>query len=149
MKKTVLYSLYALALLALLYFDRVLSFVMSAIIHATAPIKCIGLLLFGFGIAIIILIESLHLKKQQKPYRKPQSTDIYPLYNDHPNKDDSYGRDSSGRLLISKIFSTFNAEKVKGSEGSLVININEAYGYGKTTFLKIFEQELQSGHTGE
>ena len=149
MKKPILYSLYAAALLALLYFDKVLDFVMLAIGHVTAPIKCSGFLLFGIGIAIIILIESLLPKKQQKPYRKPHSSVVYPLYCDQPTNNDAYGRNTSAQLLISKIFSTFNAEKVKGAEGSLVININEAYGYGKTSFLKIMESELQSSHAGE
>ncbi|MBO4464760.1 MAG: hypothetical protein J5797_11305 [Prevotella sp.] len=150
MKKIVLYPIYIATLLALLYFDKVLSLILSAINYACAPIKCSGILLLGFGIAIIILIESLRYKRDtNKPYRKPQVTETFPLYNDQPNNDDTYGRDSSARLLISKIFSTFNAEKDKGSEGSLVININEAYGYGKTTFLKILEHELQSSHAGE
>lgn len=149
MKKIVLYPIYAVVLLALLYSDEVLNIVMSAIGHVTAPIKCSGILLFGIGIAIIILIESLRPKKHQKPYRKPQSTDVHPLYSDQPTNNDAYGRNTSAQLLISKIFSTFNAEKAKGAEGSLVININEAYGYGKTSFLKIMESELQSSHSGE
>lgn len=147
MKKPILYLIYTAALFALLYFDKILNLVMSAINYAAAPIKCSGILLFGIGIAIIILIECLRSKTSLKPYRTPQSTDTYPLYDDQPADKDAYGRDTSARLLIDKIFSTFNTKK--SSKGSLVININEAYGYGKTTFLKLIENELQQNHTNE
>ena len=149
MKKSVLYPIYAVALLLLLYFDKVLNILMSVIGHITAPVKCSGLLLFSIGIAVIVLVESLRPKKDQTPNRSPQFPDIYPLYSDQPTCKDAYGRDTSAHLLISKIFSTFNAEKLKGAEGSIVININEAYGYGKTSFLKIMETELLATHPDE
>lgn len=149
MKRGLLYTAYAVALLVLLYFDKVINYIMSAINHVTSPVTCTGLFLFGIGVTIIMLVESQRQGKEQKPYKNPQVPDIYPLYNDQPTKEDTYGRDLSARLLISKIFSTFNAEKSKGAEGFLVININEAYGYGKTSFLKIMESELQSSHAGE
>lgn len=150
MKKITLYSIYIVALLVLLYFDKALSLVMSALNIITAPIESVDILLFGIGLAIIILVESLRYKRNpNKPYRKPQAPDIFPLYNDQPTDKDSYGRDTSAKLLVSKIFSTFNSEKAKKSEGSMVININEAYGYGKTSFLKILERELHNSHNGE
>ena len=150
MKKFILYLIYSAALLALLYFDKVLSLVMSALNYAASPIRYSGILLFGIGIAIIILVESLRYKRNpNKPYREPQTSDNFPLYNDQATDKDSYGRDTSAKLLISKIFSTFKAEKAKRSEGSMVININEAYGYGKTSFLKLLEQELRNSHIGE
>lgn len=150
MKKVSLYPIYIVALLVLLYFDKVANIILSALNYVAAPIKCSGVYLFGIGLAIIIFVESLRYKRNlNKPYRKPQTSDIFPLYNDLPTDKDSYGRDTSAKFLVSKIFSTFKAEKAKKSEGSLVININEAYGYGKTSFLKLLEKELCNSHTGE
>ena len=142
MKKIVLYSLYAATLLGLLYFDKVSSLIMKAINTAIAPIKCSGILLCAIGTILIILIECLRQKypilspKMSKP--SPSTT---PLYSDQPTADDKYGRDIPATLLIEKIFSTFNASQA--SKGSFVININEAYGFGKTSFLHIFEKQLQ------
>ena len=147
MKKSILYPIYIVALLALLYFDKAINYIMAALNYTTSPIKSPGILLFGIGIALIILIESLRPKSSQKPCRSPQSPDVYPLYDDQPTDKDAYGRDTSARLLIDKIFSTFNTQKP--SKGSLVININEAYGYGKTTFLNLIDHELQCSHHGE
>lgn len=149
MKKSVLYPIYAAALLLLLYFDQVITFVLSTLNRFASPVKCSGILLFSLGIAVIILIESIRPKKTQTPHHLPQFPDIYPLYSDQPTSKDAYGRDTSARLLISKIFSTFNAKNLKGTEGSLVININESYGYGKTSFLKIMEAELLTTHPDE
>lgn len=147
MKKSFLYPIYIVALLSLLYFDKAINYIMTALNYATSPIKCSGIFLFGIGLAIIILIESLRPKTSQKPYRTPQSPYAYPLYDDQPTDKDAYGRDTTARLLIDKIFSTFNTKKP--SRGSLVININETYGYGKTTFLNLIEHELQCIHEGE
>ena len=122
MKKSILYPIYIVALLALLYFDKAINYIMAALNYTTSPIKSPGILLFGIGIALIILIESLRPKSSQKPCRSPQSPDVYPLYDDQPTDKDAYGRDTSARLLIDKIFSTFNTQKP--SKGSLVININ-------------------------
>lgn len=147
MKKSVLYPIYLVALLALLYFDKALTIVMSALNYVTTPIRCPGILLFIIGLILIIAIEIL---RHNHPIRSPKlsisTSDAYPLYNDQPSNIDSYGRSTSARLLISKIFSTFTTQQQQGSDGALVININEAYGAGKTTFLKIIEQELTTSY---
>lgn len=141
MKKIILYPIYAAILLALLYSDEVLNFVLSAINYAIAPIKCNGILLCAIGITLIVLIESLRqnypILRQKTKKPSPSTT---PLYSDQPTADDKYGRDIPATLLIEKIFSTFNASQA--SKGSFVININEAYGFGKTSFLHIFEKQL-------
>lgn len=141
MKKSILYLIYAAALLVLLYFDKALTLVMSAFNYITAPIRCSGILLFIIALILIITIEIL---RHHYPIRSPKlfisTSDSYPLYNDQPSNIDTYDRATSARLLISKIFSTFTSQQ--GSDGALVININETYGAGKTTFLKIIEKEL-------
>lgn len=141
MKKIILYPIYAVALLALLYFDKVSSLIMKAINTAIIPIKCSGILLCAIGVTLIVLIEYLRhnypVRRQKVKKPLPSTT---PLYSDQPTADDKYGRDIPATLLIEKIFSTFNAPQT--SNGSFVININEAYGFGKTTFLHIFEKQL-------
>lgn len=72
---------------------------------------------------------------------KKPSPSTTPLYSDQPTSDDKYGRVIPAALLIEKIFSTFNTSK--SDNGSFVVNINEAYGFGKTSFLHIFEKQLQ------
>ena len=57
MRKLLLYTAYAAVLLTLLYFDKVINLVMSAICRISAPIECSGIILFAIGIAIIFLIE--------------------------------------------------------------------------------------------
>ena len=142
MKKSVLYTIYAAALLLLLYFDLVITFVLSALNRVSAPIKCSGIFLFAIGVTLIILIECLRRKHPAlNPKAKKPSPSTTPLYSDQPTADDKYGRDIPATLLIEKIFSTFNASQA--SKGSFVININEAYGFGKTSFLHIFEKQLQ------
>lgn len=147
MKKPVLYLIYAAALFALLYFDKFLCLVMSVLNYAVTPIRFPGFLLFLIGFILIITVEIL---RHHYPIRSPKlsisTSDAYPLYNDQPSNADSYGRSTSACLLISKIFSTFTTQQLLGSDGALVININEAYGAGKTTFLKIIEQELATSH---
>ena len=150
MKKPILYPIYTATLLALLYFDKTLSLVMSAFSYVIAPVHCPGVLLFLIGLILIITVEFL---RHHYPIRSPRlsisTSDAYPLYNDQPSNIDSYGRSTSARLLISKIFSTFTTQQLQGAEGALVININEAYGAGKTTFLKIIEQELAISHNNQ
>lgn len=146
MKKSILYLIYAAALLVLLYFDKALTLVMSAFNYITAPIRCSGILLFIIALILIITIEFL---RHHYPICSSKlfisTSDSYPLYNDQPSNIDSYDRATSARLLVSKIFSTFTSQQ-HGSDGALVININEAYGAGKTTFLKIIEKELATSH---
>jgi hypothetical protein len=145
MKK--LYLIYAAALLALLYFDKALSLVMSVFNYVSNPIHDRGVILLIIGLILIITIEILrHCYPIRSPKLSISISDAYPLYNDQPSNIDSYGRSSSACLLISKIFSTFSIQQQQGADGALVININEAYGAGKTTFLKIIEQELASSH---
>lgn len=142
MKKILIYTTYAVALLALLYFDKISSLVLSTINYAIAPIKCSGIILCAIGMAFIILIECLRRKYPilERKVSKPLPTTT-PLYSDQPTTDDRYGRDIPAKILIEKIFSTFNHPQ--SNKGSFVININEAYGFGKTSFLYIFEKQLQ------
>lgn len=146
MKKPTLYLIYAAVLLALLYFDKGLTLVMSALNYVIAPIRCPGILLCAIGLILIITIEILrHHYPICSPKLSISTSDTSPLYNDQPANIDSYERSTSARLLVSKIFSTFTSQQ-HGSDGALVININEAYGAGKTTFLKIIEKELATSH---
>lgn len=141
MKKIILYPLYVIILLFLLYFDNAINLFMTAISYIFAPIKCSGILLFAIGITLIILIEILRYKYPIHTHKtKIPSPSTMPLYSDQPTSDDKYGRDMHAKILIQKIFSTFN--DCKSNKGSFVININEAYGTGKTSFLRIFEKQL-------
>jgi len=141
MKKTVLYPIYITVLLALLYFESIRIIVVSAITHAIAPIKCSNILLCGVGVVLITLIEYLRRRYPiiKAKAEKPAPTTIA-LYSDQPTSDDKYGRDIPAALLTEKIFSTFNESK--SDKGSFVININEAYGFGKTSFLRILEKQI-------
>lgn len=142
MKKRILYTAYVVALVALLFFDKVISFVMSVINVVTAPINCSGILLCTIGAILIILVECLRrnypILKQKTARPSPTTT---PLYSDQPTSDDKYERDIPAKLLVEKILSTFNNSQA--DKGSFVININETYGFGKTSFLNIFEKQLQ------
>lgn len=150
MRKSILYLIYAAALLVLLYFTSVLNAAMSFIAKVTAPIQCQDIILFSIGLVLMILVEVLR-RKYPLPKPKPRISDTppYPLYNDQPTHLDTYGRTATANLLISKIFSTFHSEQRKGAEGSIVININEAYGFGKTFFLKLIESKLSSDYQGQ
>lgn len=118
MKKSVLYTIYAAALLLLLYFDLVITFVLSALNRVSVPIKCSGIFLFAIGVTLIILTECLRRKHPTlNPKAKKPSPSTTPLYSDQPTADDKYGRDIPATLLIEKIFSTFNASQA--SKGSL------------------------------
>ena len=141
MKKSILYPIYFITLLALLYISKVGPIIMSALNYIISPIHCSGILLCAIGLILIIAVEILRRHFPIKPTSpiKPNTSSI-PLYSDQPTSDDKYGRDTSALLLVQKIFTTFNASQA--SKGSFVININEAYGFGKTSFLKIFEKQL-------
>ncbi len=145
MKNTILYSLYLVILLTLLYFDKVLEFVINVTGKLTAPIHNSGIVLFIIGMVVIITIEILRYK-----YPIVHKSDInkksnYPLYSDQPTIEDKYDRTTSAEVLIEKIFSTFLSKQA--TNGSFVVNINESYGFGKTSFLKIFETLLRSKET--
>jgi hypothetical protein len=62
MKRHILYSLYIAVLLALLYFDKVLTFVMNIICKLTHPIQCSGIVLCAIGTVVVIAIEILRRK---------------------------------------------------------------------------------------
>lgn len=142
MKRGLLYTTYAVALVALLFFDKAISIVMSVINFVTATINCSGILLFTIGIILIIFVECLRrnhpILKSKAAKPSPTTT---PLYSDQPTSDDKYARDIPAKLLVDKILSTFNDSKA--DKGSFVININEAYGFGKTSFIHILERQLQ------
>lgn len=141
MKRGLLYTTYAVALVALLFFEKAISIVMSVINVVTATINCSGILLFTIGIILIIFVECL---RRNHPILKPKAAKPSPtttsLYSDQPTSDDKYARDIPAKLLVDKILSTFNDSKA--DKGSFVININEAYGFGKTSFLHILERQL-------
>lgn len=133
---------YIFILLALLYISKVGPFIMSALTSITAPIHCRGIILAAIAAIIIFLIETL-LKKYPIPSpKRDKHPTTSPLYSDQPTSEDKYGRDTSAGILVEKIFSTFNASQA--DKGSFVININEAYGFGKTSFLQILTKHLQT-----
>lgn len=134
---------YILILLSILYISKVGPFIMSALTSITAPIHCRGIILATIAAIIFFLIEILLDKYPiPNPKRIKRPTTTTPLYSDQPTSEDKYGRDTSAFLLVQKIFSTFNASQA--DKGSFVININEAYGFGKTSFLHIFAKHLQA-----
>lgn len=143
MKKYILYPIYAAILLALLYINKVGPFIMSALTNIIAPIHCRGIILAAIAAILIIMIEILREHYPiPNPKREKCPVTTTPLYSDQPTSNDEYGRDTSANLLIEKIFSTFNA--AQADKGSFVININESYGYGKTSFLHILAKHLQA-----
>ena len=142
MKKPILYLLYIVVLLTLLYFDVVLTFVMDTIGKLSAPINCSGIMLFVIGTIVVITIEILRCKYPIEHKSMMIESSAHPLFSDQPTSDDKYDRTASADVLIEKIFSTFQAKRA--INGSFVVNINESYGFGKTSFLKIFEKQLRS-----
>ena len=143
MKKSILYPIYIAVLLALLYISKVGPIVMSTLNHIISPIHCPGILLCAIAAMLIITVEILRHHypiKTTKSNNDDQSP--APLYSDQPTTIDKYDRTTSATLLAQKIFTTFNSRQAE--KGSFVININEAYGFGKTSFLRIFEQQLKS-----
>ena len=142
MKKPILYLLYIVVLLGLLYFDVVLTFVMNTIGKISAPINCSGIMLFAIGTIVVITIEILRCKYPIEHKSMIIESSAHPLFSDQPTSDDKYDRTASADVLIEKIFSTFQAKRA--INGSFVVNINESYGFGKTSFLKIFEKQLRS-----
>ena len=143
MNKTARYIAYILILLALLYISKVGPLAMSLLNAIISPIHCPGLILFAIAAILIITIECLYKFYPIKP-SKSDSLNLSPssLYSDQPTTIDKYDRTTSATLLAQKIFTTFNSHQ--SEKGSFVININEAYGFGKSSFLRIFEQQLKS-----
>ena len=142
MKRHILYSLYIAVLLALLYFDKVLTFVMNIICKLTHPIQCSGIVLCAIGTVVVIAIEILRRKYPIVHKSKKAESMAHPLFSDQPTTDDKFDRTISAEILIEKIFSTFHAKQAVN--GSFVVNINESYGFGKTSFLLILEKQLRS-----
>lgn len=143
MNKPIRYISYFLILLALLYISKVGPFIMSALTSIVTPIHCRGIILAAIAAIIIFLIEILRERYPiPNPKREKRPVATTPLYSDQPTSEDKYGRDTSAKLLVEKIFSTFNASQA--NKGSFVININEAYGFGKTSFLQIIAKHLQT-----
>lgn len=143
MNKPIRHISYFLVLLALLYISKVGSFIMSTLTSIVTPIHCRGIILAAIAAILIIIIEIL---REHYPIPSPKKDNCpattTPLYSDQPTSEDKYGRDTSALLLVQKIFSTFNASQA--DKGSFVININEAYGFGKTSFLQILAKHLQA-----
>lgn len=143
MKKPVLYLTYAAFLLVLLYISKVGTFVMSLLNAIISPIHNRGLILCTIAAILILTIEILREHYPiPNPKRRKRPITMTPLCSDQPTSDDKYGRHTSANLLIEKIFSTFNA--AQADKGSYVININESYGYGKTSFLQILNKQLEA-----
>ena len=115
---------------------------MEATDKLTAPIHCSGILLCTLGIIVIISIEILRYNYPIKHKTEKVECKSHPLYSDQPTTDDKYDRITSAEVLIEKIFVTFHTKK--SVYGSFVVNINEAYGFGKTSFLKILQKQLCS-----
>lgn len=142
MKKSVLYPLYFTVLLSLLYFDKVLAFVMSCFSKLAAPIQCSGIVLCAIGTVLIIIIEIFRCNYHITQNTTKIVSNALPLFSDQPTVNDKYGRTTSAEVLIDKIFATYNSGQAV--DGSFVVNINETYGSGKTSFLRIFEKQLCS-----
>ena len=145
MKKPILYTMYAVALLALLYFNIFINFTMVVIGKLTAPIHCGGILLCIIGVIVVVGIEILRRNYPIIHRTKETENYAYPLFSDQPTTDDKYDRTTSADVLIKKIFATFHTKQT--FNGSFVVNINESYGSGKTSFLRIFEKQLRSKET--
>ena len=142
MKKYILYPIYVAILLALLYISKVGPIVMSFLNAIISSIHNRGLILCIIAAILIITIEILRKHYPiPNPKREKRPITTTPLFFDQPTSDDKYGRKTSANLLIEKIFSTFNASQA--DKGSFVININESYGYGKTSFLQILNIQLE------
>lgn len=60
---------------------------------------------------------------------------------DNPSDNDKLGRSDYAKLLFDKICSTYMSGSLK--EGAMIILLNERYGAGKTTFLRLLEQEAK------
>lgn len=143
MKKYILYPIYAAILLALLYISKVGPIIMSLLNAIISPVHNRGLILCIIAAILIIIIEILRDRyPNPNPKREKRPIITTPLYSDQPTSDDKFGRETSAGILIEKIFSTFNASQAEN--GSFVININEAYGFGKTSFLQIVAKHLQA-----
>lgn len=120
MKRHILYSLYIAVLLALLYFDKVLTFVMNIICKLTHPIQCSGIVLCAIGTVVVIAIEILRRKYPIVHKSKKTESMAHPLFSDQPTTDDKFDRTISAEILIEKIFSTFHAKQAVN--GSFVVN---------------------------
>lgn len=143
MNKPIRIIAYILILFSLLYISKVGPLVMSFLYAIISPIHCSGIILAAIAAILIIIIEILREHYPiPNPKRDIRPATATPLYSDQPTSEDKYGRDTSAFLLVQKIFSTFNASQA--DKGSFVININEAYGFGKTSFLQILARHLQA-----
>jgi hypothetical protein len=115
---------------------------MNIICKLTHPIQCSGIVLCAIGTVVVIAIEILRRKYPIVHKSKKAESMAHPLFSDQPTTDDKFDRTISAEILIEKIFSTFHAKQAVN--GSFVVNINESYGFGKTSFLLILEKQLRS-----
>lgn len=95
---------------------------------------CILLIVIFLGIEAGIIIKKEYSKNSIEASSIGDST--APLIDDTPTIKDKYGRDEYVTLLGKKIVSTFNDINGKDGENhAFAINIEENYGFGKTSFL--------------
>lgn len=120
-------------------------------------------IVWGVIIGIFIFIEiALYVWKHNKAKHNDEveeSQPLTPLLDDQPTTVDRLGRMEFVRMLGRKIFSTFvdnNKKKASSTDkidfsSAYAINIEEDYGYGKTSFLmmlhKWFEKERKGLYT--
>lgn len=106
------------------------------------------------GIFIILaIINELRLRYKRKGKLKDviNNDSLTALLDDQPTIDDTLGRRRYAELLGRKIISTFlaNQQDKTHIHGSFAINVEENYGYGKTSFLMMLHQWLEDNHKNE
>lgn len=113
-------------------------------------------------LTIILFIayeRGLSGKKERKNRNVLDNEPLYPLIDDQPTTEDRLGRDEYVRILGQKIVSTFvaNLKKYDNDEeggndkthSAFAINIEEDYGYGKTSFLMMLHRWFEEEHDGQ
>lgn len=115
---------------------------------------------------LLIIVCEIVFRKSIKRNKKDIVGDktIKPLVGDQPTTGDKLGREEYVRLIGQKIFSTFVAnnkqDKNKSTEhgkedvengtvSAYAINIEEDYGYGKTSFLLMLRQWFLEHNSGQ
>ena len=102
---------------------------------------------------ILIIICELGLRNKRKGNFKDviNNEPLTALLDDQPTIDDTLGRSKYTELLGRKIISTFFANQLDKAHihGSFAINVEENYGYGKTSFLMMLHKWLEYNHKNE
>lgn len=86
---------------------------------------------------IMEVLSYIYPRKRKLKYNEQ----IKGFMSDNPSNIDKLGRSDYASLLFDKICSTYMSGSLK--EGTMIILLNERYGAGKTTFLRLLEQEAK------